>query len=363
MSKVKVGILGGGGILDAHAPAFAANMDVCEVVAVAERSQDEQTIARIHRLLGPDVTIYRDYRELLEKADVEAVDIVLPHDLHMPATIAAAEAGKHVLTEKVMARNIYECDRMIETCSKANVTLTVCHDRRYSEEWGAIKGIIASGRLGELFYFKLEHNQNVIFPENAWVRYRDGIGGGAIMSCLTHQIDALRWFGGEVDSVNCMSKVMPERMQGECIGVVLARMASGAIAQLSINWWTTSHRSQNGLWYELIHVCGKEGEVYYMTGKGTYLKIYDASDRSLFEYSLGQTDKGFEKVEVTDPRPGHERCITEWLKLVRGEEAHILTPGTDSRLTVEVAEAAYRAEENGQTVKLPIEPRPWVSFN
>jgi predicted dehydrogenase len=252
---------------------------------------------------------------------------------------------------------------MIEACSQAGVTLTVCHDRRYSEEWGAIKEIIDSGCLGELFYFKLEHNQNVIFPENAWVRHRDGIGGGAIMSCLTHQIDALRWFGGEVDGVNCMSKVMSERMQGECIGVVLARMASGAIAQLSINWWTTSHRSQNGLWYELIHVCGKEGEAYYMTGKGTYLKIHDASDRSLFEYSLGQTDKGFEQVEVKDPRPGHERCITEWLKLVRGEEAHILTPGTDSRLTVEVAEAAYRAEECGQTVKLPIEPRPWVSFN
>jgi predicted dehydrogenase len=236
---------------------------------------DGQSVERIHRLLGPDVTLYADYSELIEKADVEAVDIVLPHNLHMPATVAAAQAGMHVLTEKVMARNVYECDRMIEACNKGNVTLTVCHDRRYSEEWGSVKDIIASGRLGELLFFKLEHNQNVIFPEGAWVRYRDGIGGGAIMSCLTHQIDALRWFGGEVDSVNCMSKVMPERMQGECIGSVLARMASSAIAQLSINWWTTSNRSQNGLWYELIHVCGTEGEVYYMSGKGTYLKIFD----------------------------------------------------------------------------------------
>jgi len=363
MGKVKVGILGGGGILDAHGPAFAANSEICEIVAVAKPRLDEQSVARIHRLLGPHVGLYTDYRELIEKADVEAVDIVLPHDLHLPATVAAAQAGMHVLTEKVMARNVYECDQMIEACSKANVTLTVCHDRRYSDEWGSIKDIVDSGRLGEVFYFKLEHNQNVIFPEDAWVRFRDGIGGGAIMSCLTHQIDALRWFGGEVDSVNCMSKVMPERMQGECLGAVLARMASGAIAQLSINWWTTSNRSKNGLWYELIHICGTEGEVYFMTEKGTYLKIHDASDRSLFEYSLGQTDRGFEKVEVEDPRPGHTRCITEWLKLIRGEEAHILTPGTDSRLTVEVAEAAYRAEESGQTVKLPIEPRPWVSFN
>ena len=59
MSKVKVGILGGGGILDAHAPAFAANRDVCDVVAVAERSQDEQTITRLHRLLGSDVIYLR----------------------------------------------------------------------------------------------------------------------------------------------------------------------------------------------------------------------------------------------------------------------------------------------------------------
>ena len=106
----------------------------------------------------------------------------------------------------------------------------------------ALKEIVDSGVLGEIFFWKLDHNQDVIFPEGSWVRTKDGIGGGAIMSCLTHQIDALRWYGGEVESVTCMTKVLPQRMEGELLGVMAAKMASGALAELSINWWTRSHR-------------------------------------------------------------------------------------------------------------------------
>jgi predicted dehydrogenase len=77
------------------------------------------------------VTIVPDYQEVLADDRIDGVDIILPHYLHMQATIDAAKAGKQVLTEKVMARNVWECDRMIEACEQAGVTLTVCHDRRY----------------------------------------------------------------------------------------------------------------------------------------------------------------------------------------------------------------------------------------
>ena len=359
MKKIRVGIIGAGGILDAHGPAFQANSDLCDVVAISEIRADAAVLDRIHKFFDKEISVYSDYREMLKRSDIDAVDIILPHNLHMPVTVEAANSGKHVLVEKVMARNIYECDRMIEACDRNGVSLVVCHDRRYNSEWAVLKDIIAAGHLGDIFYFKLEHNQNVIFPENTWVRTREGIGGGAIMSCLTHQIDALRWYGGEISSVICMSKTIPERMEGECIGVVTVRMASEAIAHLSINWWTTSNRSENGLWYELTHICGTKGEAYYMSGKGTFLKIHKASDSALFEYNLGQTEEGFIKVEPKSKMTGHENAIGQWLRYLRGEEANILTFGRDSRATVEVAEAAYRSERSGCTVKLPILPEPW----
>lgn len=356
--KVKIGILGGGGILGAHGPAYMKLPDKCSVVMVAEPKPERAEA--IHKILGPDVSIVKDYQEVLDSDDIDAVDIILPHHLHMPAAVAAAKAGKPVIVEKVMARNIWECDRMIEACDKAGVSLTVSHDRRYHGEWMALKEIVDSGILGEIFFWKLDHNQNVVFPENSWVRTRDGIGGGAIMSCLTHQIDALRWYGGEVESVNCMTRIMPQRMEGETLGVVVGKMASGALAELSINWWTRSHQGANSLWYEMVQVCGTKAEAYRMSGRGTFVKLHDESNSEAIDRYGEEALQDFVKVEYGD-WSGHERCIAEWVKSLRGEESNIVTSGRECRGTVEAAEAAYRSVETGNTIKLPIEPREWVS--
>ena len=365
--KLRVALMGGGGILGAHAPGFVRMKDVCEVVAAAE--PDTSRHARMRDLLQkPDLPIYSDYNELYNLPDIDAVDIILPHFLHMDAAVKAAGRGWHVLTEKVMARNTWECQQMIDACKKNGVVLVVTHDRRYAGDWVALKQIVDSGVLGKILFWKLEHNQDVVFPEGAWVRYPEKLGGGAIMSCLTHQIDALRWMGGEIDSVNCMTVVEPSRMLGECIGVVNAKMASGALALLSINWYTQSHdwsgKTKDQLWYEFIHVCGTEGEAYFMHGKGTYVKrrVQKTNDN---EYAIQSadayagSDHDFVKVENPQTISGHQKCIEEFIKAVRGEEAVILTPGDDTIKTVEVAEAAYIANAQGKNVDLPVERLPW----
>ncbi|MCC6444496.1 MAG: Gfo/Idh/MocA family oxidoreductase [Armatimonadetes bacterium] len=353
---VRIGILGGGGILGAHAPAFMKLKGRCSVAAVAE--PDTGRHGRIRELLGQEVEIVSDYRDILGMSEVDAVDILLPHFLHLPATLAAAEAGKPVLVEKVMARNIEECDRMIAACEEAGVSLTVCHDRRYHGQWMALKEVVDSGCLGCIFYWKLDHNQNVLFPPGSWARSRDGLGGGAIMSCLTHQIDALRWYGGEVASVSCMTQVLPERMEGETVGIVAARMRSGALAQLAINWFTRSNAGPDSLWYEMVQVCGDRGEAYYMYGRGTFLMLHDAPDRAAVERWGEAALKGFVPVQCGG-WSGHERCISEWVKSLRGEDDCIVTSGREARGTVEVAEAAARSAETGCSVSLPIAPAPW----
>lgn len=355
--KIHIGILGGGGILGAHAPAYMKLQEKCKVVMVAEQNPERDEF--IKSLLGKEVTIVRDYKDVIASDNVDAVDIILPHNLHAPATIASAESGKHVIVEKVMARNIWECDRMIEACDKAGVSLTVCHDRRYHGEWMALKEIIDSGMLGDIFFWKLDHNQDVSFPKDHWARTRDGIGGGAIMSCLVHQIDALRWYGGEVDSVTSMTKVIPERMEGEFLGVIIAKMLSGAIAELSINWWTQSHRGENCLWYEMVQVCGTKGEAYSMSGRGTFIKLHEGSSENAINLYGKDSLRNFVRVK-SGTWSGHERCIAEWIKSLRKEDSCITTTGRDSRKTVEIAEAAYRSAESGKVIKLPIEPKKWI---
>ncbi len=357
--QVKIGILGGGGIIGAHAGGYNKIKDLCTVAAVAEANPARDEVIR--KQFGPDVRIFRDYREVLRLPEIEAVDIILPHHIHMPAVIESAQAGKHVMVEKVAARNVWECDQMIEACDKAGVTLTICHDRRYHGEWMALKEIVESGVLGDIFFWKLDHNQNVVMPPNHWAHWKDGIGGGCIMSCLTHQVDALRWYGGEVKNVTCMTTVRPERMEGEFCGVVLAKMQSGALAELSINWWTRSNHLANGLWYEMVQVCGTKGEAYRMHGKGTFLNLREKTDSPLVAPLGEAVYNEFVKVPCGD-WGGHERCIEQWVRQLRGEPARIITTGRDCRGTVEVAEAAYRSVDTGRTIDLPIDPRPWIPF-
>lgn len=351
--RKRIGILGGGGILGAHAPGFAACPELAHVVAVAEPVAAKAD--RIRQLLGPDVVIYPDYQALLAEAAVDAVDILLPHDLHLPAAQAAAAAGKHVLVEKVMARNVAECDAMIAACAAAGVTLTVAHDRRYDPHWVALKRVVDAGLLGRIAYWKLDHNQDVAPAAYgiAWAARKELLGGGAIMSCLTHQIDALRWYGGEVATVACLTQVVPARMEGETCGAILARMASGAMAQLTINWMTRTHNAANGLYYEMVHVCGERGEAFYVSGRGTWVLPHDGSDPSaLVPCGPRPDDKGFYPVLADGAGRGHVNLIREWLRLLHGQPHAITTTGADARHTVAVAEAAYRAETLGRTVHL-----------
>ena len=341
--KVKIAILGGGGILGVHAPGYLSMADKCEVVAVAEPN----TVChdRIRELLKKDVPIYADYKEVLDIPGLDAVDIILPHSLHMEATVAAAEKGLHILCEKVMARNTSECQVMIDACRKAGVELMISHDRRYTDGWIQLKRLSENGTLGDILFIKMEHNQNVETPPGSWIRSKEEIGGGAVMSCLTHQIDALRWYLGEVKSINCMTKTVPSRMEGECIGLIAATMECGALASLAINWYTRSEYppGENTLWYEFNHICGTLGEAYYMSGKGAFVRMAGE-----------EGNRGFTKMESVSDKSGPQRCVEEFIKKICGEPAEVLTPGDDSIKTVEVAEAAYLAEATGRTIQLPI---------
>ena len=358
MDKIRIGVLGVGGIFESHSRGLKLNRDKAEVVAVANAIWDDTIVERTCSLLEKgreELFFYKDYEELIDFGGIDAVIVLLPHNLHAPAAIYAAEHGLHVLVEKPMARTTEECDAMIRAAKENNVSLVICHDRRYNDEWCAVKTVVDSGRIGKPLFYRLEHNQNYA-PAGSWVRNAEMLGGGAIMSCLTHQIDALRWIGGEIADVCCMTKVIPERMEGETIGVMSGHMVDGALAQLSINWHTISDVSvnsicpiENALWFEFIHVCGESGEVYYLANKGVFLLEYKTPGGAN-EYAAGLT--GFEPYYQGGNVFGHENLHTKWLTMLQGGPDDILTYGCDARNTIAVAEAAYESVRTGCTVSV-----------
>jgi predicted dehydrogenase len=333
--RVRVALIGAGGISRAHIPGYAACQDRAEVVVIAEPVEPAALAAR--EALGGTAETVVDWRQALERADVEAVDVCLPHDLHQPVVVAAAEAGKHVLVEKPIARDLAEADRMIAAADRAGVTLMVCHDRRFHPLFARIKELIDDGAIGRPLCLRLDHNQRIELSSEHWIFQKERLGGGAVMSCLVHQFDLIRWYGGEVAQVGGMTLTMPERMEGEIIGVVPLRFASGAIGDTVINWNVRGANLPGGLWGELVWVSGTEGNLHNLGGIHTLR--YDGSER-------------YGSVQVAEGR-GHPGAIAHFVDCVR-EGRRPLTDGREGRAALEIAMAAYASEASGRFVDLPL---------
>ena len=180
-ARIRVALIGAGGISRAHIPGYLGCRERAEVVVIADPVEPAALSAR--EALGGTAEILADWRLALERADVDAVDVCLPHDLHEPVVVAAAEAGKHVLVEKPIARDLAEADRMIEAADRAGVTLMVCHDRRFHPLFARIKELLDDGAIGRPLCLRLDHNQRLQLSPEHWIFQKTRLGGGAIMSC------------------------------------------------------------------------------------------------------------------------------------------------------------------------------------
>ncbi len=142
----------------------------------------------------PDVPIYGDYRELLAREDIDAVDVVVPNHLHCEVGVAALEAGKHMLLEKPMALSVDECDRIIETAKRNDRIVTIGHEFRLSTQWGALKQIIDAGEIGEPLYANVSLFRFPYRPgAGAW-RYEPGKVGSWTLEEPVHFFDSLMWY-------------------------------------------------------------------------------------------------------------------------------------------------------------------------
>ncbi len=340
--RVRVGLLGAGGISRAHIPGYVRCRDRADVVAIAEPV--EAAARRAQEALGGG-TIYGDWRDVLNRSDIDAVDICLPHDMHEQVAVAAAQAGKHILVEKPIARTLAEADAMIAAADHAGVFLMVCQDRRYHPAFARMKELVDAGAIGRPLCLRLDHNQYIKLTPDHWIFQKERLGGGAIMSCLIHQIDLLRWYGGDVTQVGCMSLTLPERMEGEIIGVVPLRFASGAIGDAVINWSMEGRGTRSGLWYELVWLSGTEGNLHNWDG--------------IHVLRHGQATQSYEPVTFEEGT-GHPRAIEHFLDCVR-EGRTPLTDGREGRAALEIAMAAYESERTGRFINLPLLPQEGVT--
>ncbi len=142
----------------------------------------------------PDVPVFRGYRELLDRADIEAVDVVVPNHLHTEIGVAALDAGKDVLLEKPMALSVEECDRLIEAADRNDRVLTIGHEFRLSTQWGRLKSLIDDGEIGEPLYAMVSLFRHPYRPGSGSWRYsREHVGSWTLEEPV-HFFDSLMWY-------------------------------------------------------------------------------------------------------------------------------------------------------------------------
>jgi len=198
----RVGIIGCGNVSPMHIYPVNA-LESCDLIAVCDDKEDRAK-ARAEEL---GCKYYTDYKEMIDKENLDVVHLCTPHYLHPPMAIYALENGCHVLTEKPMATNFEDSEAMVKAAEKSGKTLGVIFQNRYNPGSVLAKKIMDSGDLGKVQGAKLNvtwMRTDEYYSKSDWKGTWDKEGGGVMIDQAIHTFDLLRWLlDAKVEYVSC----------------------------------------------------------------------------------------------------------------------------------------------------------------
>ncbi len=176
---------------------------------------------------------------MLEREDVDAVDICTPNYLHAPMAIAALRSGRHVLCEKPLARNAAEAKRMVETAKKSKRILMIALNNRFREDVRILKEFIERGELGDVQYVKagwLRMAQE--WGERAWVTEKGKAGGGVLLDLGIPLVDLAIWIAGleHPTRVSCRTFGKKKAKGVEESACAMVHFTGGGCLTLEVSW-------------------------------------------------------------------------------------------------------------------------------
>lgn len=255
--------------------------------------------------------VYSDWHEMLADPDVQLFDNGGPNDAHAEPCIAAAQAGKHLLCEKPLARNAEEAKAMLDAANKAGVKHMVAHNYRFVPALRQAYNLIQSGQLGRIYHFRAVYLQEWIMPHYGtpmiWRLDKQTAGSGALGDLGSHIIDLARFLVGEMKSVSALTKTfIPERPNpGGTMGKVevddafaaVVEFDNGAIGTLEASRFAAGRKN-----YNCLEVNGEKGSIRFDLERMSELEVFWIDDQP-------KETQGFHKVIVTE---GYHPWISNW---------------------------------------------------
>lgn len=312
MPPVRVGLIGYGFMGKAHSHAYhdqpfffrTEHAPVRRVICGRDRAALEEVAAR----WGWEET-ETDWRRVVERGDVDLIDVSTPNALHHRIVLAAAAAGKHILCEKPLAATVQEAEAMVAAVEQAKVTHMIAHHLRKAPALLYARRLIEDGAFGRILHVRaLWTNDFAIDPESplTWRFRREDAGPGGVIGDLhSHLIDLARFLVGEIVEVVATAETHiasrprprgePDRARPGARGDVtvpdaasiLARFENGATGVLEASWVAAGHKHG-----QRIEVNGMDGSLVFDFERMNELEVYFRRDP--------RAVSGFRRIVVTD---------------------------------------------------------------
>ena len=364
---IGVGIIGAGDIANlTHIPGYKGLPGKARIVAVADVvDKVAEKVAKEH-----DIPMaFDNYDELLALEEVDAVSICTPPVAHRDATIAALEAGKHVLCEKPMAMNAAEAQEMVDAAERTGQLLAIGFQSRFSSEAQSLKRLIESGELGDIYYGRAVYNRRRgLPPRGSFHQFKGQSGGGPLLDVGVHVLDLALWLMGHPKPVSVVGSayckfgnrgdvyrggVLSQRshhgtwndkeFEVEDFAVAMIKLDNGATLNLECSWALNIAQD-----LQSIVLCGDEGGAELSP-----LKIFKDDGHMLIDWeprSLADSaQRGSELSSAFIDM--HAKSIENFVNAARGEGEPLVKP-EQGLCVAQIVDAIYRSVDSGKLVTI-----------
>ena len=346
MKTVNIGLVGSQFVSEIHATSLQS-VAGAKVLAVASPTEAHVT-EFAQRFQIPHA--YTDYRKLLEMPEIDMIAIGAPNSVHAEITLAAAQAGKHVVLEKPMAMNLAEADAMLAEAKQANIKLMYAEELCFTPKYVRLKQLADSGALGDIYLVKQSEKHDG--PHTAWFWDVEKSGGGVTMDMGCHAFLFFLWFyqweRPESILADMSTWMHADKTHGDDDAVIVVTFPGGRRAIAEESW------SRKGGMDDRSEVFGDKGCSYANLHMGNALQTYSEVG---YDYvvekapvSTGWSYTIYEELW----NYGFPQEFAHFVECVRDDKQPLVT-GEHGRIALEMVFAAYASAGRNARVAFPFE--------
>ncbi len=354
--KLKIGIIGTGGIArGCHMKGYESIPDDCEMVAVCDVHEPTAKLAAEQFNVSK---IYSDYNDLLADPEIDAVSVATPNKFHLGPTVAALNAGKHVLCEKPLGMNADECREMCRAAEKNGKILQVGLQSRFGGTGRFMKDFADNGGLGDVYYARAQALRRRGVPHWGVFINKELQGGGPLIDIGVHILDFTLFLMGYPNPIAATGKTWDvlgkdpkitnnfgeydrTKFTVEDFAVGMIRFDNGAIVTLESSFMANQEEGEN-MQTQLFGT--KAGAIVKPWGGNESVKIFGEENKQLFNISPANVPN------VASP---HVAEVQAFVKAIQNGDASPV-PGKCGLILNAVFDAIYKSSVTGVEEKVDV---------